>query len=89
MRVLKTLSVVITTGKEPCGVLRYADKLPSIHRWSWRVGSDVKLVRDALVHSFLVFSYHTKKAKRMMVGIDLHSGSLATAEYTTPIMSSA
>lgn len=83
VRVLKTLSAVITTGKEPCGVLRYADKLPSIHRWSWGVGSDVKQVRDALVHSFLVFSYHTKKAKRMMVGIDLHSGSLATAEYTT------
>jgi hypothetical protein len=80
-RVLKTVSAVVSTGAEPTGVLRYADKLPNIFRWSY--AGEEKQVKDSLVQSFLVFSYHTVKLKRVMVGIDLHSGALATAEYTT------
>lgn len=80
-RVLKTVSAVVSIGAEPTGVLRYADKLPNIFRWFY--AGEEKQVKDSLVQSFLVFSYHTAKLKRVMVGIDLHSGALATAEYTT------
>ena len=83
VRILKNIEGALTTGTEPSGVLRYADKLPNLYKWTYGRNDEGVKVRDALFHSFLVFTYNTKKAKRVMVGIDLHSGALATAEYTT------
>jgi len=79
--IMRNLESAAMDDAVPCGVLRYADKLPVLYKWTWR-DDEQKQVLDALFRTFLVFSYSTKTVRRQLVGIDLHTGALATADYT-------
>lgn len=80
--ILLSLEGACLSASEPSGVLRYVDKLPSIYRWTYH-STEHEQVVPAIFSTFLVFAYKTKVSRRMLVGIDLHSGEIFTANYST------
>jgi len=79
-RVMWGLEGAAFDDTEPSGVLRYADKLPVIF-WT-RAQDERGDVVKSVFRTFQVFMFSTKASKRQLVGIDLHTGSLATASFT-------
>lgn len=83
---LCNLEGVCNLDQPPSGALRYADKLPAVYNLFDRGsafhprGADeerYQFIRE-LYNTFLPVMYGTAKAKRKIVGIDLHTGNLAT-----------
>jgi hypothetical protein len=69
---------------EPCGVMRYADKLPAIYSWAVGgvSGAEGKGVIDAIKSTLFPVLYGTRRMTRQLLGIDLHTGCFVTALFT-------
>jgi len=81
--VMCNLEGMCNLDQSPSGVLRYADKLPATSN-DLSKGRDTErhqFVRE-LFNTFLPFMYGTAKVKQKVIGIDLHSGNLATIDFT-------